>query len=180
MTAFHLALQRGQLTIVNHFLSEYPPHHSDSSAIYDSSECSDLLSLALESREPELVWIILDNKLVSRQELTKAWKWASTDSGIKTLRGRASAKELEKAADIQKLLNQYGGFSSPEIPGNAKSYNTPKAANADHSKAASSEQPQSVKSTANNGPSVRQKPTRARGQGRGKGRGRGQFSRPNH
>lgn len=165
--------------MVNYFLSEYPPHDSDSSAIYKSSGCPDLLSLALESREPELVWIILDNKLASRQELSKAWNWASTDSGIKTLQGQASAKELEKAADIQKLLNQYGGFSSPKI-GNAKSYTSPKAANADRSKAASPEQPQSVKSTANDAPYVRQKPTRARGQGRGKGRGRGQFSRPNH
>lgn len=105
MTAFHLAMKLGQSPIVNYFIDAYPP--LDYSVIYQCFGCDNLLSLALQSRKPELVWIVLDKSLATKKELTDAWTRASSESGLVALRGKETANDLESAEDIMELLRKY-------------------------------------------------------------------------
>jgi hypothetical protein len=110
MTAFHLALKLGQIPIVNYFFDTYPPRDPDCSAIYQCLGCDNLLTLALQSRKPELVWKVLDKKLVTRKEIIEAWTWSSSKSGLMALRGKATANDLESADDIMELLKNMVDF----------------------------------------------------------------------
>ena len=152
----------GHLGIVNHFFETYPPKEPDSQPIYDSSHCSCLLSLALESREPELVWKILDHKMANPTDIHKTCAWASSERGFTLLKGpKPNAQDVEKAEDIVKLLTRY---------------TTPR----DSSKKLS-DQPNIIKKEASaspqNSPTQERIPPRTkqnnhRGRGRGRGRGR--------
>src|ERR1700678_854216 len=103
LTAFHVALRQGHIPIVQLFLESYPPKDSDSKLISDHSECSNLISLAVESHEPEIVWIALDRKLATPEEISQALTWATSEEGLLT-----SIEDRDKAEDIIKLLKQHG------------------------------------------------------------------------
>ncbi|KAJ3507934.1 hypothetical protein NLJ89_g6030 [Agrocybe chaxingu] len=87
LTAFHLAVKRGHIAVIKYFLEAYPPDESDSKAIYDCSECPNMLSLALDSQEPEVVWAVLENKMATPEEVSNAWTWATSDKGSRILKG---------------------------------------------------------------------------------------------
>lgn len=183
MTAFHLAMRLGQILIVEYFIETYPPE--DCSAVYQCSgnDHDNLLSLALQSRKPELVWIVLDKKLATSNDLSEAWTWASSEVGQAVLRGSATANDLESVDAISQLLKKYGGFfmaKGTKAEGEAADWGLPKAADADHAEPAP-EQPRSVQPTISN----TQKQANVYGRGRGRGRGRGKRqsrgqSRPHH
>jgi hypothetical protein len=182
MTAFHLAMKLGHIPIVKYFFDTYPPRDSDYSAIYQCFGCDNLLSLALGSRKTELVCMVLEKGLATKNELTQAWTWASSKSGQLALRGKATASDLESADDIMELLKKYDESTlSKEIKpeGEAADKQLPKTADADlAAAAAAAEQPRLVNPTANN--AQKKSSVHVRGQGRGKRQNRGQPSRPNH
>ncbi|CAK5277342.1 unnamed protein product, partial [Mycena citricolor] len=59
MAAFHVALQSGHKNIVDYFFETYDRKDDDSNAIYHMADPESLLSLAVTTGEPELVWMIL-------------------------------------------------------------------------------------------------------------------------
>ncbi|KAF8969839.1 hypothetical protein BDZ97DRAFT_1914962 [Flammula alnicola] len=173
LTAFQLALKSGQLAIVNHFLETYPPQEHDSKAIYDCTECSNLISLALESREPEHVWLILDKKMATPQEISQAWTWATSDKGLQILKdARPSPHDIEKAEDIIKLLARYGGFS-PTTPQEGAESNSGGESPKSHQAPTPSQEPQPRKTVP-----THPKQNNYRGRGRGRGRSRGAHLAP--
>ena len=175
MTAFHLAVHLGQIVIVEYFIETYPPE--DCPAIYQCSGSDNLLSLALQSRKPEFVWIVLDKKLATSNDLSEAWTWASSEAGQAVLRGSATAYDLERADDITQLLKKYGGFSmvkETKSEGEAADRRSPKAADVDHAEPAGPEQPRSDQSTVKNTQKQANVYARGRGRGRGKRQSRGQ------
>lgn len=167
LTAFHVALKQGHIPIVQLFLESYPPKDSDSKLIYDHSECSNLISLALESHEPEIVWIALDRKLATPEEINQALTWATSEEGLLT-----SIEDRDKAEDIIKLLKQHGKLGGKETqPINTQTQAT---------KASPKQSP--IPPAAKVFPSgAKQHASRGRnngGRGRGRNRGRGGHNAP--
>ena len=78
LTALHVALLNGRVAAVSYFFQAYPPKESDSARIYRTPSSHNLLSLAIESNEPELVWMIFDKHLAPTQDINSAWA-AATD-----------------------------------------------------------------------------------------------------
>lgn len=98
--------------MVQWFLEAYPPKDSDFKAIYTTPDETSLLSLAIGSRQPELVFIVLENKLATAKEMEASWAFLSSAQGQEALKGlNPTANIMEKADDIVKLVSRYGGFS---------------------------------------------------------------------
>ncbi|KAH7889399.1 DnaJ-domain-containing protein [Phlebopus sp. FC_14] len=114
LSAFHVALQHGHIPIVKRFFESYDPKEEDHSAIYNLLPPNSLLSTALESAEPELVWMILDNGLASMQDIGNAWAQVTSMEGKQALL-KIRNDEL-KNTEIQNLLMRYGGFTPPPTP----------------------------------------------------------------
>lgn len=188
LTGLHLALKLGRISIVKHIVEAYPP--GDSRGIYETPKGVTLLSLAIESKEPELVWVVLENKLASPQDISKAWQKATSVSS-------QPKAESTKRSDIIELLKTYGGLTPPATPHKTKDSSKPfndtkhehdgvqargQAANSNSQPASkrnantdlppgptpSVAQPQAPKAN-----QQQQKPQGSRGRGNGRGRGRG-------
>lgn len=152
------------------FLETYPPKDSDSKLIYDYSECSNLISLALESREPEIVWMVLDRKLATPQEISQVLTWATSEKGATF---SASVEDGNKAEDIIKLLKQYGKSGDKVMqPINTQARNS--KASPKSSQAKSPISPSAKVSPS----SSKHAPRGNRGRGRGRGRSRGGHHAP--
>ena len=108
LTPFHVALQQGQVSILRFFLSSYTP--ADNETVYDRPPTKSLLSIALESRHPEVVWVILSNKLASKEDMASAWT-CITGEGYKT-----QSQVNERVDEITDLLMTFGGFSKIAEP----------------------------------------------------------------
>lgn len=91
----------------------YPPKEQEHKGIYDTHGGINLLSLTIESGEPELVWMILDNGLFTSQDMRSGWSLAS--QAVDAQKGTKDANK-GKASDILKLLERYGDFSPPPTP----------------------------------------------------------------
>ncbi|KAL5489755.1 hypothetical protein ACEPAI_4587 [Sanghuangporus weigelae] len=131
-TAFHLALQKGYIPIVQYFFRSLSPTDADHQAIYTAPPSTDLLQLAMESFEPELVWMVLENKLASKQQISEAWTSLCSKNAQSTS-GRSEMKDcLLREEEIGNLLMSYGGLTPPST-----------------SKKNPSEVPKDVKKTAN-------------------------------
>lgn len=126
--------------------------------------------MALESHEPEIVWIILDRKLATPQEINQALTWAISEKSA-TL---GASEDRDKAEDIIKLLKQYGKTGNKEIqPINTSTQTTPKSHHA--------QSPISLSAKAFPSGSKQHifRGNRSRGRGRGRGRG-GHYAPPAH
>jgi hypothetical protein len=170
LTAFHVALRQGHISIVQLFLETYPPKDAGSKLIYDYSECSNLISLALESHEPEIIWIVLDRKLATPQEISQVLTWATSKKGTRL---SASVEDKDKAEDIFKLLKQYGKSGDKVMqPINTQAPTSTSKASPKSSQAKS---PNSLSAKAS---SSRSKNASRGNRGRGRGRGRGGHHAP--
>ncbi|KAJ3560742.1 hypothetical protein NP233_g10633 [Leucocoprinus birnbaumii] len=112
-TPLHTALVHGHTSIVKHVFNNYPPKEEDHRAIYYTPSCSNLLSLAIKSGEPELVWMILDNGLFTPEDVSSGWSMVSQPANAK--KGKIEDKN-GKTSDILKLLERLGDFSLPQTP----------------------------------------------------------------
>lgn len=114
LSAFHVALQNGHIPVAAYFLETHPPNE-DTKAIYSTASSQTLLSLTLDSYEPELVWMILDKGLATTHDINDAWVRV-TSGGASVSRPCRSAKDKEHVGDITKLLMRFGGFTPPPTP----------------------------------------------------------------
>ncbi|KIM62150.1 hypothetical protein SCLCIDRAFT_1215501 [Scleroderma citrinum Foug A] len=115
LSAFHVALQHGYIPILKHFFDAYNPKYEDHNSIYSLSPPDSLLSLALESGEPEVVWMILDSGLADTQDISNAWTRITSTEGRKALLV-GIGQNAGKFAEIQNLLMRFGGFTPPPTP----------------------------------------------------------------
>ncbi|TFY81037.1 hypothetical protein EWM64_g2975 [Hericium alpestre] len=90
LMAVHLALQGGHIPTIKYFLEAYPPR--DSESVWEAPPSKSLLRLALDSTEPETVWLILENKLASKADMNNAWDWLSSSSAKNAFRSSARRK----------------------------------------------------------------------------------------
>lgn len=185
LTAFHVGLQHGHISVLNYFFDAHPPNDLDTKAIYTAPETKTLLSLALESREPEVVWTVLDKQLASTVDISKAWTWITSSEGKSFMRKKASGKpspqDVEKLDDIMKLLMRFGGFTPPPTPSSSDRGDKEDAwrpggmMNGDEQHSGWNRPPlEQIPSQSNGVPAQQQhKHSSGRGRGRGRARGRG-------
>ncbi|KAH8826978.1 DnaJ-domain-containing protein [Flagelloscypha sp. PMI_526] len=120
LTAFQVALHRGDIPIVSYFLEAYPPKEEESKNVYSTAqvksgpESKTLLRLAVESREPEVVYFVLENGLTETEDMKHCFVWANSTEGQKHMKPRGiSVEAREKVDDISELLMNYGRFTPP-------------------------------------------------------------------
>jgi hypothetical protein len=121
LTAFHLAVQLGHIEIIKTpFFENYPPKESEHAKIYSTSKSTPLLLLALDSHEPEVVWMILDRGLATSQDISNAWTLVSAGNWKATVRKKVASSgrkvDDEKLDEIRHLLMTFGGFTPPPTP----------------------------------------------------------------
>ncbi|KAI0748076.1 hypothetical protein C8Q80DRAFT_1170004 [Daedaleopsis nitida] len=123
MTAFHIALKRGHAKIVTHFFEAYPPKDADHAAIYRSPEPRSNIQLALDSKEPAMVWAVLDKRLHDKQEMDEAWKVVTSKSF------KSSIPDPSKYDEFVNLFKTFGNYStaataspSPPPPSESDTY----------------------------------------------------------
>jgi hypothetical protein len=191
-TVLHTALKLGRVAISKHIFENYPP--SDVESMYDPPRNSSLLALTVQSKEPELVWLVLENKLASALDIDKAWQ-QMTSSDTKSPSG-TKFKESDKYSDIIALLKKFGTLTPPATPLNTSDASKPfhsqqkaeiekehkkqqscdatsQASSAHESAAPPPPTSSQAKVTANNQESGFRGRGRGRGRGKGRGRGRG-------
>jgi hypothetical protein len=101
----------------NPFFENYPPKESEHSAIYSTPAFTSVLLLALDSQEPEVVWMILDQGIAKSQDISNAWTWVSAGNWKATVKKKAGRKvDDEKLDEIRQLLMAFGGFTPPPTP----------------------------------------------------------------
>ncbi|KAL0565866.1 hypothetical protein V5O48_016154 [Marasmius crinis-equi] len=179
LTAFHVAVRHGQLPIMNYFLENHPPG-DDSREVYRSPLSSSLsnLRLAIESGDPQVVKLVLEQGLASSQVLNEVWTWM-TSKGVETL-----------PDEIAKIIMQHGGFTPPPTPVTNRNGDGSSAGNKkrgrgrgrghnrqrDESRGSRSPDAGSERrgSPIPQGPPPQSASDRGNGRGRGRGRGRGQ------
>ncbi|KIM87213.1 hypothetical protein PILCRDRAFT_86249 [Piloderma croceum F 1598] len=196
LTAFHVAVQLGHIEIMNRpFFENYPPKESEHSAIYSTPKSTSVLLLALDSREPEVVWMILDQGIAKLQDISNAWTLVSAGNWKATMLKKKVDGDIdgEKLDEIRQLLMTFGGFTPPPTPkvgsedrdwdpstntgpltqnGSAQ---TPPSQLKTKQRSPLSPEQQSTSNTQPqfNGTSSPQTKTSANGNARGRGRGRG-------
>ena len=129
MTAFHTALQLGHISVVKYFIENHLPQDEDlRRSVYSmpSSSSTNTLRLALETCIPELLWLILENKLYNERECKAAWDWVYSNECLSKVLSRHLASlsmdtdsKKQSGDDIleemKNLLCSYGGFKSPSL-----------------------------------------------------------------
>ncbi|KAE9409541.1 DnaJ-domain-containing protein [Gymnopus androsaceus JB14] len=160
-TAFHVAVQSGHPKVLSYFFKNHPPQESDYQQIYAAPKSKSVLSLSLESYEPEVVWMVLEQGLASSRDISDAWTWINSPSGRNSMM-QCLWNASEKLDDIVGLLMSYGGFTPPPtpiLPGK--------------NSAIPQELPSSPASPSPSPPprSKTRPQTKSRGRGRGRGRG---------
>ncbi|KAF8077828.1 hypothetical protein FPV67DRAFT_1463152 [Lyophyllum atratum] len=166
-TAFHVALQSGRVSVATYFFEEHA-HSEDATDLYDPPPSTSLLSLALDSREPELVWTILDKGLATEQDMDAAWERVTTNRGY--LVPKPSARDEENIDDITQLLMRYRGVTPP--PKNI--VQRPSATIEQRVQKMNAHSPTTTTHTAPTGsqPAAQISHTSSRGRGHGRGRSR--------
>lgn len=107
-----MALRNGHIAILKYFFEAYDPKDEDNEGIYALSSPNCLLSIALESAEPEVIWMILDRGLASAEDMANAWTRIATVKGKEALITRTGG-DAGKYTEIENLLMCFGGFTAP-------------------------------------------------------------------
>lgn len=188
-TPFHVALRVGSLPIIKYLFESHSPE--DDEAIYDSPPGTTLLTLALESRDPEVFWTILDKGLASKDDMSNSWAYITSNAGRDAILKAPNAKKAqEKLDEYINLLTTFGGFTLPS----SESDNT-SATSEDSATNSTTSEEQDLRSPTSNqrspeyspassadrrsrseqtsDPQIRPSFVDGRGRGRGHGRGRG-------
>ncbi|KAI0637017.1 hypothetical protein C8Q77DRAFT_1095585 [Trametes polyzona] len=104
MTAFHVALVNKRPAVIQHLFESYPPGDEDYEAVYRRPENKSNISLALDTREPELVWMVLDKRLHTKEEMDKAWDTMNKPTF------KSSVSPLGKFDELVNLFVTYGKY----------------------------------------------------------------------
>jgi len=133
LTAFHISLKHSHIPIIKYFFDNYPPSEAETNSIYTLSAPHSLLQLAIDSHEPEVVWMILHGKLSKQQEISDAWTYISSTSGKTAfLKGFGpnitTATKKDTYDEIKTLIMNSGGFHPPSSSktGSSNDVNSPK------------------------------------------------------
>ncbi|KAF9526992.1 hypothetical protein CPB83DRAFT_908003 [Crepidotus variabilis] len=144
-TLLHIAASKGDLDLIewldSHSVDPEERNGHDLTAAqiavkhgHVAVECPNLLKLAVQSCQPEIVDLILYKEIVSEDEITEAIVWASSASGTTVLQGKAFQTQASKTADIMKLLYRFGDIPDDvrisrdnETAARSKTHRTPKA-----------------------------------------------------
>ncbi|KAI9064390.1 hypothetical protein FKP32DRAFT_1591807 [Trametes sanguinea] len=105
MTAFHVALTNKHPAVVLHFFENHPPNDEDYEAIYRAPEGKSNLGLALNTREPEMVWLILDKNLHTKEEMDDAW------DALNTREFKSSVSPQSKFDELVNLFVTFGNYT---------------------------------------------------------------------
>jgi hypothetical protein len=116
MTGLHIAIRNGHIPIVNYFLRTCPPTEREYTGIYATLGPQTALSLALDSNEPEIVALVLENSLSTTDDVHSAWARMSSSTGLKKSRSPADDKRRD---EIRRMLMSFGGFTPPPTPTSA-------------------------------------------------------------
>lgn len=185
LTPFHVALQLGHIDIVKYFFEAHDPKDEDFVDVYSTPKSTTLLSLAVLSHEPEVVWMVLDRSLASTEDINASWSWITSAKGRSVMAKRANHKnkvQLERFDDIVMLIQRYGDFTPPPSPSVSEPEDEAEAVpqnTGQHAKPSGSKHRRAESRTPNEMSSSEtppSEPQRGSGRGRGRGRGRG-FSR---
>lgn len=116
MSAFHIALRGGYPKIANHFFETYPPKDDDHAAIYTSPDSRSNIHLALDAKEPEMVWMVLDKHLYTKEEMDQAWEVVNSKAFKSTI------SPTSKYDEFVNLFKTFGDYTAaePESPPNGK------------------------------------------------------------
>ncbi|KAJ4487775.1 hypothetical protein J3R30DRAFT_3362939 [Lentinula aciculospora] len=161
-TAFHIAVQHGHHEILAYLINQYSPKDSDHKQIYGPPPSTNVLSLALQSHEPQVVYMVLqpNNGLADSCDINNAWSWINSPEGRKAMTRHSKGvygNVVEKFNDICTLLRQYGGFTPPPTPIlNRKDGSSSSA----------------LEATSHTEQHQRSQTSQGRGRGRGRGKGR--------
>jgi hypothetical protein len=102
------------------FFDNYPPKESEHSAIYNTPNSTSLLALALDSCEPEVVWMIHDRGLATSQDINNAWTSVSAGNWKAVMKKKAASAgrvaDDKKLDEIRQLLMVFGSFTPPPTP----------------------------------------------------------------
>ena len=113
MTALHIAVRHGHIAVVNYFLETYPPREPEYAPMYITSGSRTALSLALDSNEPEIVALILENSLATTEDVHSAWARVSSSAGLQQAK---LPPDVEKAGEIRRMLRSFAGLTPPTPP----------------------------------------------------------------
>lgn len=114
LTPFHVALEKGRVSALKYILEAHSPE--DNEGIYDAPPSKSLLFIALESCQPEVVWMVLNNKLATKEDMANAWSFVLNDAQGIFRKTPGLAKPDEKVEEITNLLITFGGFSKESVP----------------------------------------------------------------
>ena len=180
MTAFHIALSKGFVSIAKYFIDTYPPKDESYEDLY-AYEAETVLRLSIRSGEPEIVWMILEFGLASKADISDAWTWFSSTKSQDAVRQAKPDSAQEIIEEISNLLMAFGGFTPPPTPKTNPQYietkpklNVETKVKANNKKRVPSPAVQILTPRATPSPSS-ESPQNSRfsGEGRGRGRGRG-------
>jgi len=107
-TAFHVALREGHVNILKYFFDNHSPSDSDYHRIYDSPPTQSLLDIALTSKDPETIWMILNKHLASKEDMQSAWNYLHSTKGKRAFSG----SKVNNVEEIINLLSAFGDFES--------------------------------------------------------------------
>ncbi|KAI0093677.1 hypothetical protein BDY19DRAFT_989230 [Irpex rosettiformis] len=155
-TTFHVALSGGHISILKYIMENHLPE--DAESLYERPLSGSNLQLAIDSRTPEVVWMVLENKLCNEEEIADAWTHLTSSAGRQSSRLR---RVEDKQKEIIDMLASYGKFNADSSPQDETDEHAPSSPSSQSTTSSSgAETPEQVPSQAK----VRPK----RGRGRGK------------
>jgi hypothetical protein len=108
LSAFHISVRVGALPVMKYFLSAYPPDDDDSLAIYNTTGNAALITLAVESAEPEAAWLILNHKSFWEQiDVNDAARWLDSPVSKPAFERRHGPAAQAKRQEMQSVLQNY-------------------------------------------------------------------------
>lgn len=112
LNAFHIATFYGHHSIMEWFFETYSVKDDDYVDFYRTPSTTSNLALAVESSEPEAVWLILDRGLAKPKEVNAAWTAVAATGWVESMLSKDRAtRDPEKLDDIRKLIMTHGGFT---------------------------------------------------------------------
>lgn len=102
------------MSALKYLLDAHSPE--DNEGIYDAPPSKSLLFIALESCQPEVVWMVLNNQLATKEDMANAWSFVLSDAQGIFRKTPGLTKPDEKVEEITNLLIMFGGFSKESVP----------------------------------------------------------------
>ncbi|KAI0699695.1 hypothetical protein BC835DRAFT_524043 [Cytidiella melzeri] len=106
-TPFHVALSKGHIPILKYTLEAHP--YEDTMSLYERPPSQSNLELALNSRVPEAVWLVLEHKICTSGDMQDMWaQLTSTRGRLSFLKAPGLQRAEEKLNEIINLLISFG------------------------------------------------------------------------